>query len=66
MESVLSLEDAIKEDAIKLPYPSPVVWSGRILGNSIGCARGHHSDGPKANHALTFKLDHSLRAPQSL
>jgi len=26
------------------------------------CARGHHPDGPKANHALTFKLDHSSGA----
>jgi hypothetical protein len=28
------------------------------------CARGHRSDGPKANHALTFKLDHSSGAAQ--
>ncbi|MGB7243408.1 MAG: helix-turn-helix domain-containing protein [Sulfitobacter sp.] len=28
------------------------------------CARGHRPDGPKANHALTFKLDHSSGAAQ--
>ena len=28
------------------------------------CARGHHPDGPKADHALTFNLDHSSGAAQ--
>jgi len=26
------------------------------------CARGHHPDGPKADHALTFNSDHSSGA----
>jgi len=28
------------------------------------CARGHHPDGPTANHALTFNMDHSSGAAQ--
>ena len=28
------------------------------------CARGHHPDGSKANHALVFNLDHSSGAAQ--
>jgi hypothetical protein len=32
------------------------------IGLPPTCARGHRSDGPKANLALTFKLDHSSGA----
>ena len=30
-----------------------------VLWAIAACARGHRSDGPKVNHALTFKLDRS-------
>ena len=33
-----------------------------MCGNA--CARAHRPDGPKANHALTVKLDHSGGAAQ--
>jgi len=36
----------------------------QCIGLPPARARGHHPDGPKANHALTFKLDHSSGAAQ--
>jgi len=36
----------------------------QCFGLSPACAGSHHSDGPKASHALTFKLDHSSGAVQ--
>ena len=45
--------------AIKRPKPEEIV-----VKLSPTCARGHRSDGPKANHALTFNLDHTSGAAQ--
>ena len=36
----------------------------QCIGLSPACARSHHPSGPKASHALTFKLDHSGGAAQ--
>ena len=37
----------------------------QCIGLPPARARGHHPDGPKANHALTFNLDHSSGAAQA-
>ena len=43
------------------------IVSGRTaLTSKPTCARGHHPDGPTANHALTFKLDHSSGAAHQI
>jgi hypothetical protein len=36
----------------------------QCIGLPPTCARGHLAHGPKPNHALTFKLDHSSGAAQ--
>ena len=36
----------------------------QFIGLSSACAGSHHPGGPKASHALTFKLDHSGGATQ--
>ena len=40
-----------------------VVWVGRILDDSVGCARAHHFGRPKVNHALTFTQNHPGKVP---
>ena len=40
----------------------PVMERAAHIGLPPTSARSHHPDGPKADHALTFKLDHSCGA----
>ena len=47
--------------AIQAALPVEAIISSDIGNN---CARGHRRDGPKANHALTFNMDHSSGAAQ--
>ena len=38
--------------------------TAQCLGLPPASAGNHHPDGPKAGHALTFKLDHSMGVDQ--
>jgi len=46
----------------KLEKTLPHQTTPQCSGLPPTCARGHRPDGPKANHALTFKLDNSSGA----
>ncbi len=48
----------------KMEEPLQYQATTQCIGLPPARARGHRSDGPKANHALTFKLDHSSGAAQ--
>lgn len=43
---------------------NPGRFTGQRSGIPSTCARKHRSDRPKANHARTIKLDHSMGADQ--
>jgi hypothetical protein len=52
------------QHAAKVRFPPLVSKPNFRFGLPPTCARDHRSDGPKANHALTFNLDHSSGAAQ--
>ena len=46
----------------KMEEPLQHQTTTQCIGLPPTCARGHHPDGPKANHALIFNLNHSSGA----
>ena len=47
------------------PKPLQHQTPTQCIGLPPTCAKGHRAHGPRANHALTFKLDHSSGAAHS-